>query len=272
MMTRFVGYRLFMALALMSFLAARSHGAGAQGSTAPAQPVNAVPVEPAKIIPAHPPTHEEIGDTLAVRRRYQAAIEEYTKAPPSAAVWNKMGIAYQMMFNLKDATRCYRESLKADSHNSQVLNNMGTVYDSLKDYGMAERYYHKALKVDPHSALILKNLGTNLLAQHKYTRGWSEYQKALAIDPNVFEDKSSPQVQNPSTVAERGAMNYYMALGCVRMGETACALQYLRMALDEGFTSPKKIATDTEFASLRDNPDFKQMLAAQSNAKATQAR
>jgi len=265
-MTKFDGRCLLMALGWMMLMPAGSHGAMAQ---TPAVSVDAANTA----LPPHPPpTHEELGDTFAVHRRYEAAIAEYAKAPRTAAVWNKMGIAYQMMFNLKDATRCYKESLRADSHNSQVLNNMGTVYDSLKDYGTAERYYRKALKVDPRSALILKNLGTNLLAQHKYSRGWGEYQKALAIDPDVFEDKSSPEVQNPSTVAERGAMNYYMALGCVRMGETACALQYLRMALDEGFTSPKKIATDTEFASLRDNPDFKQMLAAQSSTKAAQAR
>ena len=42
-------------------------------------------------------------------QRYQAAIEAYKKAPQdSAAVWNKMGIAYQMMFNLEDAIRCYQ--------------------------------------------------------------------------------------------------------------------------------------------------------------------
>jgi Tfp pilus assembly protein PilF len=264
MMTKFDERGPLVVLGLMMFLAAAPHCAVAQAQAAPAPPTDTVS--------SNPPTHEELGDTLAVHRRYQAAIEEYAKAPPSAAVWNKMGIAYQMMFNLKDATRCYRESLKTESRNSQVLNNLGTVYDSLKDYGAAERLYHKALKSDPHSPLILKNLGTNLLAQHKYTRGWDEYQKALAIDPSIFEDRSSPQVQNPSTVAERGAMNYYMALGCVRMGQISCALEYLRMALDEGFTSPKKIATDTEFASLRDNPDFKEMLAAQSNTKAAQAR
>jgi hypothetical protein len=41
------------------------------------------------------------------------------------------------------------------------------------------------------------------------------------------------------------------------------AIQYLRMALNEGFTNPKKIIADTEFASLRDLPAFQQMLAAQ---------
>jgi tetratricopeptide (TPR) repeat protein len=260
--------RWLPALGLMTFLAAAPHFLAAQ---APAETPAALASQTASSASA-PPTHEELGDTLAVHRRYQAAIAEYVKASPSAAVWNKMGIAYQMMFNLKDATRCYRESLKLDSHNSQVLNNLATVYDSLKQYGTAEHFYHKALKVDPQSPLILKNLGTNLLSQRKYSRGWEEYQKALALDPEIFEDRSSPQVQNPTSVAERGAMNYYMALGCARMGEIPCALQYLRMALDEGFTSPKKVASDMAFANLRDNPDFKQMLAAQSGTKAAQAR
>jgi len=213
-------------------------------------------------------TPEQLGDSLSVHQRYQAAIQAYMKAPPTAAVWNKMGIAYQMMFNSKDAVRCYKESLKLNPRNSSVLNNLGTVYDSMKQYGQAEKYYRKALKIDPQSALVLKNEGTNLLAQHKYSRGWDAYKQAVAIDPQIFLDRSSPQVQNPSSVQERGAMNYYMAMGCVRTGHTDCALQYLRMALDEGFTSPKKIASDIAFESLRDNPDFQQLLASQNKPKA----
>jgi tetratricopeptide (TPR) repeat protein len=222
--------------------------------------------------PAPPPSPEELGDTLVIHQRYQAALAAYGKAEPSAAVWNKMGIAYQMMFNLKDATRCYKESLQLDPKNSNVLNNLGTIYDSLKEYGQAEKYYKKALKLDPTSALVLKNLGTNLLSQHKYSRGWEMYQQALAIDPQIFEDRNSPQVQNPASVEDRGAMNYYMALGCARIGQTECALQYLRMAMDEGYTNPKKVASDIAFASLRDNADFKQLLASQKNAKSTQSR
>jgi Tfp pilus assembly protein PilF len=222
--------------------------------------------------PLPPPTPEELGDSLAMHQRYQAAIAAYQKAPRSAVIWNKMGIAYQMMFNVREATRCYRASLKLDSHNADVINNLATIYDSQKQYSEAEHLYHKALKVNPHSALVYKNLGTNLLAQRKYKRGWDAYQQALTIDPQIFEDHGTPQVQNPSSVAERGAMNYYMALGCVRLGQTDCALQYLRMAIDEGFTSPKKVASDVAFASLRDNPDFKQLLASQTNAKPEQAR
>ena len=244
----------------------------AQSPAPAANQTQAADVKPATVAPFPPPTPEDLGDSLTMHQRYQAAIAAYQKAPPTAVVWNKMGIAYQMMFNVKEAMHCYRQSLKLDSHNAQVINNLATIYDSEKQYSEAYHLYHKALKYDPNSALVYKNLGTNLLAQRKYERGWEAYQRALAIDPQIFEDHGVPQVQNPATVGERGAMNYYMALGCVRMGQTECALQYLRMALDEGFTNPKKVASDVAFASLRDNPDFKELLASQKNTKPEQAR
>ncbi len=74
----------------------------------------AAPVAQA-VPPATPPgprldaTPEQIGDSLMAHQRYQAAIrEQYKKASPhSSDVWNKMGVAYQLMFNLDDAARCY---------------------------------------------------------------------------------------------------------------------------------------------------------------------
>jgi tetratricopeptide (TPR) repeat protein len=218
--------------------------------------------------PAHvvqpPPTPEELGDTLMAHQRYQAALEGYKKDPhPSAQLWNKMGIAYQLMLDMEDAQRCYERSLKSDPKNAIVLNNLGTVYDSLKEYRDAEHMYRKALHYDTKSALIYKNLGTNLLSQHKYKKGWDDYKVALSLDPGIFQHNASPRVENPASVEDRGAMNYYMAKGCVRAGMTERAIEYLRMALNEGFTNPKKIMADSEFASLRGVPAFEQLLAAQ---------
>jgi Flp pilus assembly protein TadD len=211
-----------------------------------------------------PPTAEELGDSLMSHQRYQAAIEAYKKAPAdSADVWNKMGIAYQLMLNPEHASRCYQTSLRLNPKNPRVMNNLGTIYDSMKEYGSAERMYRKALKMDPRSAMFYKNLGTSLLAEHRYKKGWEEYQTALRLDPHIFENSSSPRVQNPTSLEERGAMNYYMARGCVRAGMSDCAIQYLRMALNEGFTNPKKIQADTEFAGLRGTPAFQQLIAEQ---------
>jgi tetratricopeptide (TPR) repeat protein len=197
-------------------------------------------------------------------QRYQAAIAAYKSAGPTTAeVWNKLGIAYQMMFNVSDAIHCYQESLRIDPNNTHVLNNLGTVHDSLKEYRAAERMYRRALRIHPDSALVNKNLGTNLLAQHKYEQGWEAYQAALDIDPNIFDHSIALRVDNPTTPMDRGAMNYYMAKGCARAGMNERAIEYLRSSLNEGFASPKKIFADNEFAGLRGVPAFELLLAGQ---------
>jgi len=228
-------------------------------------PEVANPAQAAPPVAATPKTAEDLGDALMARQRYQAAIEAYQKVlSRSAEVWNKMGIAYQLMLNQEAAMHCYQSSLRLAPKNGPVLNNLGTIYDAEKEYRFAERMYRKALKADSDSALIHKNLGTNLLAQHKYNKGWEEYQTALELDPNVFKNSNSPRVQNPASVENRGAMNFYMAKGCVRAGMNDCAIDYLRLALNEGFTSPKKIEADSEFAVLKSLPAFQQLLASQS--------
>jgi tetratricopeptide (TPR) repeat protein len=239
-------------------------------SQSPVPPADSTPQQ-MTIIPAPPKpqaTPEQIGDALMAHQRYQAAIEQYKKAPTdSATVWNKLGIAYQLMFNLTDAMRCYEKSHKLDPKNPNVLNNLGTVFDALKQYHNAEKMYRKALKIDPHSALILKNYGTNLLARHKYEKGWQQYQAAIKADPGIFQDNSRPRIENPASVADRGAMNYYMARGCVKAGMPARAIEYLRMALNEGYTNPKKIIADDEFATLHGIPAFEELLAAQTQKR-----
>jgi tetratricopeptide (TPR) repeat protein len=218
--------------------------------------------EPVVVTPDFTPTPEQLGDAYLAHQRYQEAIGAYKKDPhPSPALWNKMGIAYELMFDSKDAVRCYKESLRLDSHNAQVINNLGTVYDAEKKYRAAEHMYRKALKLDSTSAIIFKNLGTNLLSRHKYEKGMEAYTKALALDPHIFDKGAASAVQNTASLQERGAMNYYMAKSCVQAGMAERAVQFLRAALSEGFTSPKKVAEDSSFAKLRDYPPFQQLLA-----------
>jgi tetratricopeptide (TPR) repeat protein len=256
--------RLLPASALMAAIVTTSSIGVAQSpaaaSTAPTK--SAIQQSPVQ------PTQEQIGDSLMAHQRYQAAIEAYKKAPNNNPdVWNKMGIAYQLMFNLTDAMHCYRTSYKLNSRNSTVLNNLGTVYDALKQYHNAEKMYRKALKLDPQSALIRKNLGTNLLGQHKYQKGWAEYVAALKLDPQIFDYNARPRIENPASVSDRGAMNFYMAKGCVRAGMPERAVEYLRMAINEGYTSPKKIIADNEFATLHNLPAFQELISSETQKR-----
>jgi hypothetical protein len=60
-----------------------------------------------------------------------------------------------------------------------------------------------------------------------------------------------------------------MARGCVRTGQFDCAIEYLRMALNEGFTTAQKVSRDEDFTALRTNPAFQQLLADEKQQKPT---
>ena len=115
----------------------------------------------------------------------------------------------------------------------------------------------------PPPALYQKNLGTALFADRNYKKGWLAYQEALKLDPQIFDHSGSIRVENPGTIQDRGAMNYYMAKGCMKAGLPDRAIEYLRLALNEGFTTPKKVIADAEFNPLHKMPAFLEMMAAQ---------
>lgn len=205
---------------------------------------------------------EALGDIDIVRHKYQAAIAAYAKAPQmTAAVLDKLGVAYQMLFDNRDAARCYQQALTLDPGYADALSNLGTVYESQGQYGDAEREYRAALNAAPRSALMLKNLGTDLMVEHKYNEGWEAFQQALAMDPEIFAEPNGPNIGNSASKAGHGAVDYYTALANLRAGNIHAAIDNLRAAMDEGTMSPKKLSKDKNLATLRANPAFQRLLA-----------
>lgn len=240
-------------------------GLGMQAARLPGQSAASTPPQASSEPPAtFHPTHENYGDSLMARQQYQAAIEQYKQAPANPEVLNKMGVAYQLLYNIRDAGKCYKQALRKDPKNAKYLNNLGAVYMADREYSKAVKTLRKATKYDPTSALYQKNLGTALFANRSYKKGWVAYQEALKLDPQIFGgSNSSVRVENPGSLQDRGAMNYYMAKGCMKAGLPDRAIEYLRMALNEGFTTPKKVIADTEFKPLHKMPAFLEMMAAQ---------
>lgn len=229
-------------------------------SAAPVSPVSDVRVQP--LTPA--PTDEQKGDFLIVHHEYQAAIDAYSRvAQPSAALWNKMGIAYQMLFDPKNAARCYRECLRLDPGHTGALNNLATIDDERDDFTAAERLYRQALAVNPRSAMVLKNLGTNLLLQHRYRESSEAYAQALAVDPHILDHSSGPTTVARATTRDRGEESYLEARSCARAGLDGCAIDHLRRAFNEGFATPQKVAKEDDFASLRQTPAYVRLLEEQ---------
>lgn len=223
------------------------------------------PTSSASPTPAPAPTlvtPELRGDIFMAKKMYREAVEAYKEnATGSAILLNKTGIAYHQMLDLNDAKKYYQLALKANPVYSEAINNLGTVEYSRKNYRRAVSLYKRALRSSPNSASIYSNLGTGYFARKDYKAATEAFQKALELDPEVFEHRGTHGVLlQERSVEERAKFHFYLSKMYAKSGATDRALLYMRKAIEEGFRERKKFEQDPEFASLKENPEFKQLL------------
>ncbi len=213
--------------------------------------------------PLSPVTPELRCDILMARKLYRAAVECYKAgANTSAVMANKTGIAYHQLADMDNARKYYERAVKLSPNYAEAINNLGTVYYARKSYRRAISQYHKALGIRPGFAPFLANLGTAYFARKQYALASTTYVQALSIDPDIFERRSTQgaSVQD-QTVEERAKYHYYVAKTYAQAGINDRAIQYIRKALEEGFKDREKFFKEPEFMALREDPEFKQLMA-----------
>jgi len=204
------------------------------------------------------------GDIFMARKQYLEAIETFREGPAKDPVLlNKIGIAYHQMMQLDNARKSYEQAVKLKPDYVEAINNLGTVYYAKKNNRRAISYYTRALKIapeEPKSASIYMNLGTAYFARKRYEDATKSFQTALHLDPEVFERHGNFGVMlEEHSVEERGKFHFYLAKLYAKGGRNELALQYLRKALEEGYKE-KKLAEIPEFATMKELPEFKQLL------------
>ena len=207
---------------------------------------------------------ETRGDIYMARKMYREAIDMYRQGPANSAVLaNKIGIAFHQMSQLDLARKNYQRAVKLDSKYPEAINNLGTIYYAQKDYGRAIRCYKRALKLSStESASMYSNLGSAYFGRKDYKSATEYYQRALQLDPDVFEHHSNfGTLMIERDVEERATYHLYMAKMYAKTGANERALLYLRKALEEGVKDREKIPNIPEFAALKKDPAFAQLLA-----------
>ena len=219
------------------------------------------PLAPKKPMPVLTP--ETRGDIYMARKQYREAAEVYREnSKGSAVMLNKTGIAYHQMLQLDLAEKYYRLALHADPAYAEAVNNLGTIYYAKKSFRRAVNQYKKALRLHPQSASVWSNLGMGYFARKDYVRAADSFQRALALDPEVFESRSTQGVLlQERSVDEHAKFHFYLAREYAKAGANDRALQYIRKALEEGYKERKKFEEDPAFATLRDLPEFKELMA-----------
>jgi len=224
-------------------------------------------VLPAQIAPADSPqaralTPSERGDIYMARKMYREAIETYMQAPASAQMLNKIGIAYHQLAELDLAAKYYQRAVKADPMFVDATNNLGTIYYAKKSYRRSISEFRKVLRVKPDAASTWANLSNAYFGRKQYELSTEAREKALELDPEVFDRRSSVgTLVQERNVAEAAKYHYFVAKSLAKKGRTADALLYIRKALEEGFKERNRFQEEPEFAGLRDDPEFKQLMA-----------
>jgi tetratricopeptide (TPR) repeat protein len=206
-------------------------------------------------------------DRLRADKLYLDALDYYhaalTKKPNDASLLNKVGITELMMQRYKEAKKSFERSIKSDREFANAYNNLGVVFYESKKYGAAVKQYEKAIARDRDSASFFSNLGAAYFSKREFEPAVVAYQHALELDAEVFmrTSRSGVQAQLPSP-EDRARYDYTVAKLYAKMGLSDQSLDYLKKAIEAGYKDLKNVYKDAEFAELRKNPRFTELMSA----------
>jgi tetratricopeptide (TPR) repeat protein len=233
-----------------------------------------VEVSPPPVRRAEPPPAdaaaaylEERGDTLRSEKSYLDALDYYraalTKKPGSAQLYNKIGINELQMARFNEAHKDFEHAIKIDHEFADAHNNLGVIYYLQKKYGAAIKRYEDAIKIRQDSASFYSNMGAAYFSKKEYVKASLAYNQALELDPDIFERTSHAGVlAQMSSPGDRAHFYYVLAKLYAKSGVTDRSLQYLRRAMEEGYKGIDDVYKDSEFAGLRKDPRFTELMAA----------
>jgi tetratricopeptide (TPR) repeat protein len=207
---------------------------------------------------------EHQGDLLRGEKRYFDAIDYYEAALRQEATpirYNKLGMAYLFLQQEKNAQKSFEQALKLNKDCAEAWNNRGFVEQIKKNYGKASKYYEQALTLRPNAPTFHYNLASVYFSRHKYPEAAQEYRAAYTLDPDIFNRVSRMGIlAQTSSPEDRAAFSFLVARMYAEAGDVDHCLEYLRKAMEEGYRDIKKVYTESDFATLRTDKRFTELM------------
>lgn len=208
---------------------------------------------------------EARADAFRSQRDAVAALDLYNKAikrdSKNAVLYNKAGMVQLTLRDFEGARRSFERATKLDKTFAEALNNLGVVYYQRRDYPRATQLYKKAIALRPDSPSFHLNLGSAYFDSKHMEAAMAEYGTALQLDPMVFIRSSaygiSAKVSKPE---DRAVYAYMMARLYARANDVDHAISQLRSALEDGYPNIQDVYTNNEFAAVRQDPRFAELM------------
>jgi tetratricopeptide (TPR) repeat protein len=167
------------------------------------------------------------------------------------------------MARFNEARKDFEKAIKNDREFADAYNNLGVIFYLEKKYGKAISKYEQAIKLRQDSGSFYSNLGAAYFSKKEFVKASLAYNEALKIDPDIFERTSHTGVQaQMSSPGDRAHFYYVLARLYAKAGVTDRSLQYLRRAMEEGYKGIEDVYKDAEFAGMRKDPRFTDLMAA----------
>ncbi|MBK9337446.1 MAG: tetratricopeptide repeat protein [Lewinellaceae bacterium] len=159
-----------------------------------------------------------------------------------------------------------------------LFNEMGVVSSTMQHYRAAEDYFLLALERSPAWSIPQVNLSIVLQQQNRLAEAGEAGIKAISLGPwNPDGYVNLAIVYQKQGMLDSAAVLYHRALkidpelpgahynlACVQAqqrGQTAAALESLRLAIKYGFNQPEHIVSDQDLESLHGTPAFEKLIA-----------
>jgi tetratricopeptide (TPR) repeat protein len=217
---------------------------------------------------------ESRADALRSQKDYIAAANLYhdalRKSPKNAILWNKLGMTelvigsgaqgFDRTSRFNSARMDFEQATKLKKDYAEAFNNLGVVYYQQGNYNKAISRYKSAIAIRD-SASFHSNLGSVYFAQKKLPLAMNEYMLALQLDPEVFERSSTTGlIGRVSRPEERAKYAFMLARLYAKVGDVDHAINQIRTALENGYKELDPLYKDQEFAAVRNDPRFTQLM------------
>ena len=104
-------------------------------------------------------------------------------------------------------------------------------------------------------------MGSVNFARHNYKEAAQEYRAAYMLDPDIFNRVSRMGIlAQTSSPEDRAAFSFMVARMYAEAGDVEHCIEYLRKAMEEGYRDIKKVYTESDFATLRTDKRFTELM------------
>jgi DNA-binding winged helix-turn-helix (wHTH) protein/tetratricopeptide (TPR) repeat protein len=214
-------------------------------------------------------------DARAAEQEFQRAI---ALEPNYATAHHWYGLDLASIGRLDQALYEIRKAEELDPLSPMIVTNVGWVLYLQRHYAEAELAFRKMIDMDPGFVRAHTRLGITLLTERKYAEAIAELRASIKLSNDPYAEgiladalaQSGNKAEARRIVArlEKDSADHYVppfgiALAYIGLAQNADALNWIRKAVDDHTTSMVYMKVDPELDSLRSDPGFRSILAAQ---------